>query len=845
MRFGDYELDQASRELRLNGHIIDVQPQVFDVLVYLVEHRDRMVTKSELLDEVWGTRFVTESALTSRIRSARQAIGDNGRDQNMIKTVHGHGYRFVVDVVDVDGPEATAVGGPEPSRSKDRVAPKASAGRRRRVERPLSSFVGRDADVTAVNALLGHHRVVSIVGPPGSGKTRLALEVAVGHNPVIVRLERTDDVTSAIAEELGVLAEGDAGDADLLSLCALALQGSDHLLVLDECDLIVDDVAHRLPGLLAEAADLRVLVTSRTALGTSDEVIHALSPLEVVAGRESPATILFVDRVHQIEPDRSFSDTDLAIVERICRSLDGLPLAIELAAGRLRHLTLAELEQRTAEHLDVLERPGADHRHGTLEAAFSWSWDVLPDDEKALLGCLAAVPDDLDLATAEVIGGPTSERLLMRLLDRSLLMTVPGPADTRRYRLLGVLRGFVLDRVSETQIEETRQRYLQHLAHWIPVVAAGVRRDDRADTVERAKSWRAATAGAVRATMTTDPARAGRLAGALSMLVEQTGVDPTSMAVLVAVAESDEIIEVTEPDDIVQIGHVCSSNNLDLMRRLGEWAEKQAEEQPDDRRWAVAAGNLIGWYWAVLGRTEEALATLEPAVELAREFDALWDVGSILQGKAIALGAGGQARAAIDAFGEAAAAYAAVGDGFHVNNVRYMSARVASEAGIDLDAAVQWAEQCADYATAVGNEHELAHALQVRARLPGCDDVEGTIRYAMTIFRRVGDLRCIIRSNLALAELRPEGQRTDSLAAALVACVTANDGSRRRKVGRLLIADLCAAERYTDAALVWGALDQEPEAPPVLADPRWNLTVIEGRGSGPVAVLDRLASNTA
>ncbi len=553
--------------------------------------------------------------------------------------MHGHGYRFLADV---DEPEDHEPGGRPPAAGHIPI------GRPRFVEKPSNSFVGRDDDVSAVKSLLADHRLISIVGPPGAGKTRLALEVAVddnpAHSPVVVRLERAEDAAMAIAAELGVVTDGDAGDADLLTLSAIALGGSTHLLVLDDCDLLINDVGRSVPALLAQAADLRILVTSRTPIGVADEVIHTLHPLDTGTGPESPAAALFTDRVHQIDPDRSFSDDDMAAVDRICQLVDGLPLAIELAAGRIRHLTLAQLEQRVTEQLGVLERPGTDDRHRTLEAAFSWSWDLLAEDEKKLLGRLAAVPDDLDLATAEVIGGANTERLLLRLLDRSLLMMVPGPSGTRRYRLLHVLRDFVLARISSAEVEDARERYFQHLDHWIPVLAAGVRLDDRADTVERAKSWRVPTAGAIHAGIQTNPARAAKLAGALSVLVEQAGVDPSSMAAIVAATDSDAVMEAAQPSHIVQIGHVCSSFDLDVMRRLGDWAEQRS----DDPHWALAAANLTGWHRAVLGRTDEALAALDRAVALARELGETWEAASALQGRGVALGADGQAHAAIE-----------------------------------------------------------------------------------------------------------------------------------------------------------------------------------------------------
>ena len=308
---------------------------------------------------------------------------------------------------------------------------------------PRNSFVGRGNDVDAVRALLDGARWVTVVGAAGCGKTRLALELAAtdARVPVVADLEHVapDEVAAAVAGAIGL-----TGTADLAA-CAVALEGRPHLLVIDNCDRVSDSVGDVVSHLLVLAGSLTVLATSRSPIGASDETVYQLAPLPV---DDTGATRLFLDRAGSAAPTTVLTDADTSLVVGICERLDGLPLAIELAAARVRHLPVAELAARLEDGFGPLDRAAPASRHRTLETAFDWTWDLLDDDEKSVLSALAGLPRTFDLELAEAVTAPGSDGVVLRLLDRSLVSATVPDTDPRRFRLLGSLRSFVLDRTA-------------------------------------------------------------------------------------------------------------------------------------------------------------------------------------------------------------------------------------------------------------------------------------------------------------------------------------------------------------------------------------------------------------
>jgi DNA-binding winged helix-turn-helix (wHTH) protein len=237
-RFGSCRLDLDARELRVDGAPVHLEPQVFDVLAYLVVNRDRLVPKTELLDAVWGSQFVSETALTSRIKSARGAIGDDGSAQLLIRTERGRGYRFIGEIHETGWPSTRAL------------------------PAPRFTLVGRVGDLEALDRLLDRHRVVTISGPGGAGKSTLAVEVARRRSTStamaavafaeLAPVRGGIDITRAVAEATGV--EGPAaGDPALL---AASLAERRLLLVLDNCEHLLDGSAELVNWLLDAGAGI-------------------------------------------------------------------------------------------------------------------------------------------------------------------------------------------------------------------------------------------------------------------------------------------------------------------------------------------------------------------------------------------------------------------------------------------------------------------------------------------------------------------------------------------------------------------------------------------------------------
>jgi predicted ATPase len=353
-----------------------------------------------------------------------------------------------------------------------------------------TGLVGRDEDVRALTKLVADQRLVTLAGSGGVGKTRLALEVAAAAAAAfpdgawlvaLASLGTGADVARAIAAAVGSA----AGDRD--ALIAYLTERS-QLLVLDNCDYIVDATAEVAAAIMASARDVRVIATSQEPLGVPGEAVYRVDPLELPEESgdparllRSPAVRLFVERAHAANPRFALGGANADAIGAICRELDGVPLALELAAARSRAMPVDQIARRLGERFRLLgagPRAG-EERHRSLSAAVSWSHELLSADERVVFRRLSVFPASFDLDAAEEVVGGAGDRLnvlecLVRVVDRSLVNYDPAEG---RYRLGQTLRQFAADRLAEAgeteEFHEAHARYFSDLAAHLGPAPAG------------------------------------------------------------------------------------------------------------------------------------------------------------------------------------------------------------------------------------------------------------------------------------------------------------------------------------------------------------------------------------
>jgi predicted ATPase/class 3 adenylate cyclase len=354
----------------------------------------------------------------------------------------------------------------------------------------LSSFIGRDQELQQVRSLLASSRLVTLTGAGGCGKTRLGLQVAAdlldgtGDGVWLVELAAITDsgaVPAAIAAALGIAGRPDRSGLDTL---AEALAPQRLLIVLDNCEHLVDACAKTADDILRRCPGVHLLTTSREPLGISGESIYRVPSLSLPAERESDSRLaessdavgLFVDRAREHGVEIMVDEQTFPLIVSICRRLDGMPLAIELAAARLRSLSLADIRDRLDHRFRLLTggSRAALERQQTLLATVSWSYSLLTEAEQQLLRRLAVFPESFDLAAAEAACGfGCVDRLdvvdlLGSLVNKSLVVTEQA-ADVLRYRLLETIRQFAADRFAEAGDDEMAAVSAAHCSHFLSV----------------------------------------------------------------------------------------------------------------------------------------------------------------------------------------------------------------------------------------------------------------------------------------------------------------------------------------------------------------------------------------
>ena len=453
-RFGAIEIRPASRELLVGGAAAAIGGRAFDVLVALVERRDRVVTKNELLDLAWPGLVVEENNLQAQVSSLRRVLGAKA-----IATIPGRGYRFTLS-------EDTSLRTAMPATASTKFDEL-----RRGMPRLSNALLGREDELAALDRLLDQHRLVTIAGAGGIGKTSLAVAAAEQRLPKMrdgilwVDLAPIRDpalVPAAVAKALQVQA---APGADVTPSLLAAVGTLQLLVVIDTAEHVLDAVAQLVEAMLA-APDVKMLVTSRSTLKLKVERVMRLAPLGIPdpgvgidEARAFGAIALLDERVKALDPRFALGDGNLGYAIEVCRHLDGIALAIELAAARVPVLGMARLAERIGQRFRMLSSssPTLPTRQQTLQAALDWSYELLSPDEQKAFRRLAVFPSDfsLEIATA-VVGDEAVDEwgaidAIAALVDHSLVEVDAGSVP--RYRLLETARAYAALRNSP---EETR-----------------------------------------------------------------------------------------------------------------------------------------------------------------------------------------------------------------------------------------------------------------------------------------------------------------------------------------------------------------------------------------------------
>jgi len=451
LAFGNFQLHPALKLLTEGGRQVRVAGRALNLLLFLVERAGQVISREELIKRVWGENEVEEGSLRAYIAILRKLLGEGQEGAHFISNVAGRGYCFVAEVrIDLSGSDIETAAGQNPTNLRPQI----------------TRMVGRSKELSSVASSLSRNRLVSLVGFAGVGKTTLA--IASGENLLykfsdgvwlldLAALAHADTISSALASVL----HAPPGAAESIAELCIYLSRRRALLIFDNCEHMLDGAAAIAMELLHRAPGIVILSTSREPLRVAGEFVHRLVPLSLpdpvttktpLQALEYSAVQLFVERAISSVDSFELTNDNFRYVIDICRRLDGIPLAIELAAARVEAYGIRGLQSQLETRLNLLsnQKRGVADRHRTLRSAIAWSYENLPGAQQILMIRLAvftgsfSVEAAVSIAAFEPLDARTVRNGVIQLALKSMLIT-DTENDQFSYRLLFSTHAFAME----------------------------------------------------------------------------------------------------------------------------------------------------------------------------------------------------------------------------------------------------------------------------------------------------------------------------------------------------------------------------------------------------------------
>ncbi|HTL50930.1 MAG TPA: winged helix-turn-helix domain-containing protein [Steroidobacteraceae bacterium] len=626
---GPFLLDPVAGVLLRAGVTEGLGPRAIAVLARLVEHAGEPVAKRTLMQAAWAGLVVEDANLTVQISAIRRVLEKVAGGERWLETLARRGYRFIGPVIEL------CDGRPRPARRQNIG----------HLPEPLSSFVGRERELVDLKRLLAKNRLLTLVGAGGIGKTRLAVQVAAEARDAyrdgiwFIDLAPLADPALVPVIAAQILGVPQAPDRPLIEALSRRVRGQRLLLILDNCEHVLDAAARLAEGLLQTAPEPTILATSREPLRIAGEQLYRLQALSLPGAsadfediRHSESVLLFVDRAQHMQHDFTLTPEAAPTVAQLCVRLDGIPMALELAAALASTSSIEDIDAGLQFRFDLLTQGSrtALPRQQTLRATLDWSFDLLSDEERQVLrrACVFTGGFTEDAAASvvcdETLHSSRVNDLLRRLATRSLSLAQAGEGEIR-YRLLETTRAYgqeKLDAAGETVA--TRQRHAEHFRRALETAEdAWLRLSDSewrarhlpdVDNVRAALDWSLGRKGD--ATLAIALAGAsGPMWGGLSLYGEGIERLEAASARLPAAATRCEqarlwlwfgfLLEASAPSRAI----AAFRRSLDLYGTLGN-----ARGIAQAATWLSHALTIVGQYEA----SASALATALPALERAR-----------------------------------------------------------------------------------------------------------------------------------------------------------------------------------------------------------------------------------